>query len=56
VPFGEAEQIAARVRAQGKPVWTVFADNEGHGFAKKDNADYLRAVETLFLIQQFGLK
>lgn len=56
VPFGEAEQIAARVRAQGKPVWTVFADNEGHGFAKKDNADYLRAVETLFLMQQFGLK
>jgi dipeptidyl aminopeptidase/acylaminoacyl peptidase len=49
VPFGEAEQIAAKVRAAGRPVWTVFADNEGHGFGKKDNADYLRAVEALFL-------
>lgn len=48
VPFGEAEQIAAKVRAAGRPVWTVFADNEGHGFGKKDNADYLRAVEALF--------
>ena len=31
------------------PVWTVFADNEGHGFVKKDNGDYLTAVEAWFL-------
>jgi dipeptidyl aminopeptidase/acylaminoacyl peptidase len=49
VPFSEAEQIAAKVRGHGRTVWTVFADNEGHGFAKKDNADYLRAVEAYFL-------
>lgn len=49
VPFSEAEQIAERVRAQGRTVWTVYADNEGHGFAKKDNADYVRAVQVLFL-------
>lgn len=49
VPFSEAEQIAAKVRAKGQSVWTVFADNEGHGFAKKDNAEYLTAVEVLFL-------
>jgi len=49
VPFSEAEQIAAKVRSHGRSVWTVFADNEGHGFAKKDNADYLRAVEAMFL-------
>lgn len=49
VPFFEAEQIAARVRARNRPVWTVFANNEGHGFAKKDNSDYQRAVEVLFL-------
>src|SRR6185437_6115490 len=36
VPFSEAEQIAAKVRGQGRTVWTVFADNEGHGFQKKD--------------------
>jgi dipeptidyl aminopeptidase/acylaminoacyl peptidase len=49
VPFAEAQQIADKVRAAGRPVWTVYADNEGHGFAKKDNADYLNAVEVLFL-------
>jgi dipeptidyl aminopeptidase/acylaminoacyl peptidase len=49
VPFFEAEQIAAKVRANGRTVWTVFAANEGHGMAKKDNADYARAVEALFL-------
>jgi dipeptidyl aminopeptidase/acylaminoacyl peptidase len=56
VPFFEAEQIAATVRAAGRPVWTVFADNEGHGFAKKDNADYARAVQVMFLKQHLGLK
>jgi dipeptidyl aminopeptidase/acylaminoacyl peptidase len=49
VPFSEAQQIAEKVRAAGRPVWTVYADNEGHGFAKKDNRDYLTAVEVLFL-------
>jgi dipeptidyl aminopeptidase/acylaminoacyl peptidase len=49
VPFFEAEQIAAKVRAQGRPVWTVYADNEGHGFARKENRDYLSAAMTLFL-------
>lgn len=51
VPFFEAEQIAAKVRSQGSPVWTVFADNEGHGFAKKDNSDYSSAVIAMFLKQ-----
>jgi dipeptidyl aminopeptidase/acylaminoacyl peptidase len=49
VPYSEAQQIAERVRAAGRPVWTVYADNEGHGFAKKDNRDYLTAVEMMFL-------
>lgn len=56
VPVGEAVQIADRVRQQGKAVWTVIADNEGHGFAKRDNASYARAVEALFLKEQLGLK
>ncbi|MBS0204593.1 MAG: prolyl oligopeptidase family serine peptidase [Planctomycetes bacterium] len=55
VPFFEAEQIAAKVRAGNSPVWTVFANNEGHGFSKKDNSDYQRAVEVLFLKQHLGL-
>lgn len=49
VPFSEAKQIAPLVRANGKDVWTVYADNEGHGFRKKDNRDYFTAVIALFL-------
>lgn len=51
VPFSEAQQIAERVRSQGRTVWTVYADNEGHGFTKKENRDYQAAVEVLFLEQ-----
>ncbi len=40
VPYTEAEQIVARVRESGTPVWYLLADNEGHGFARKDNADF----------------
>jgi hypothetical protein len=29
----------------------VYADNEGHGFSKKDNRDYLTAVESMFLLK-----
>lgn len=49
VPFSEAEQIAPKVRANGQPVWTLYADNEGHGFARKENRDYQVAAMTLFL-------
>lgn len=52
VPVGEAEQIAAQVAKQGGTVWTVIADNEGHGFAKRDNSTYARAVEAMFLQEQ----
>jgi dipeptidyl aminopeptidase/acylaminoacyl peptidase len=55
VPFSEAQQIAEKVSKLGKPVWTVYADNEGHGFAKKENRDYLNAATTLFF-QEFLLK
>jgi dipeptidyl aminopeptidase/acylaminoacyl peptidase len=56
VPFFEAQQIAEKVRATGRPVWTVYADNEGHGFAKKPNRDYLTAVIATFLQKQLELK
>jgi dipeptidyl aminopeptidase/acylaminoacyl peptidase len=49
VPISEARQIAEKVRAAGGRVWTVFASNEGHGFGKKENRDYLNAVTVLFL-------
>jgi len=55
VPFSEASQMAARVRELGQTVWTVYADNEGHGFAKKPNRDYLTAVVVRFLAEAFDL-
>jgi dipeptidyl aminopeptidase/acylaminoacyl peptidase len=41
VPWQEADQIVATVRKNGTPVWYMTANDEGHGFAKKANADYL---------------
>jgi dipeptidyl aminopeptidase/acylaminoacyl peptidase len=41
VPYTESEQIVAKVRANGQPVWYLRGENEGHGFARKENADFL---------------
>jgi dipeptidyl aminopeptidase/acylaminoacyl peptidase len=49
VPVQEAEQIARTVAANGVRVWTMIAENEGHGFAKKENADHLFYTRILFL-------
>jgi len=43
------------VRANGTPVWYLRADNEGHGFARKENADYQFYATVLFLQQVLGL-
>lgn len=49
VPASESDQIAAAVESNGVPVWYVLAKDEGHGFQKKANADYLRTVSIVFL-------
>jgi dipeptidyl aminopeptidase/acylaminoacyl peptidase len=49
VPFTESEQIVAALEGRGVPVWYVVAQNEGHGFAKKENVDYLQAVAVEFV-------
>jgi dipeptidyl aminopeptidase/acylaminoacyl peptidase len=55
VPYTEAEQIVATVRQGGTPVWYLRADNEGHGFQKKDNQDFQFYATVLFM-QQTVLK
>ncbi len=40
VPPSEAEQIVKAVRARGGTAWSLLGQNEGHGFAKKENQDY----------------
>ncbi|CAG1006304.1 prolyl oligopeptidase [Burkholderiales bacterium] len=51
VPYTEAEQIVAKARANGTPVWYLRADNEGHGFARKENADFQLYSTILFFEQ-----
>jgi dipeptidyl aminopeptidase/acylaminoacyl peptidase len=41
VPYTEAEQIVSAARKNGVAVWYLLADNEGHGYARKANVDYL---------------
>lgn len=48
VPASEAEQIVARVRANGTLVWYLLFEDEGHGFAKKRNRDLYEAAAMLF--------
>ena len=49
VPYTEAEQIVATASAKGIPVWYLLADDEGHGFARKANADFYFAAMVRFL-------
>jgi dipeptidyl aminopeptidase/acylaminoacyl peptidase len=44
VPLAESDQIVAAVQKNGLPVWYLVAQDEGHGFQKKSNADYQRVV------------
>lgn len=48
VPRGEADQLVAAVRANGGQAWHIIADDEGHGFTKKPNADYQFLATVLF--------
>ncbi|MBX3618762.1 MAG: S9 family peptidase [Rhizobacter sp.] len=54
VPYTEAEQIVARARANGTPVWYLRAENEGHGFARKENADFQLYAMIVFLQRTIG--
>lgn len=40
VPLSEAEQMVRALRKTGTTVWYLMAKDEGHGFAKKKNADF----------------
>ena len=49
VPASEAEQMVAKIRANGGEVWYLAAKDEGHGFRKKANRDFQAAATVLFL-------
>ena len=49
VPWTESEQMVAAIRKNGRPVWYLVADDEGHGFAKRKNQDFQFATTVLFI-------
>lgn len=54
VPRSEAEQMVARVKQNGSPVWYLMASDEGHGFRKKSNVDF-QFYSTIMFVRQYLL-
>ena len=48
VPASESEQMVEEIRGVGSEVWYLLAKDEGHGFSKKGNRDYMYNAITLF--------
>jgi dipeptidyl aminopeptidase/acylaminoacyl peptidase len=55
VPYTEAEQMVEAIRKNGGKVWYMMAKDEGHGFAKKKNAD-TQFLATIMFLQENLLK
>jgi dipeptidyl aminopeptidase/acylaminoacyl peptidase len=55
VPVSESDQIVAGLKKEGTPVWYLMAKDEGHGYQKKPNQDFLFYADVVFL-QQYLLK
>ncbi len=54
VHYTEGQQMTAALRGNHVPVWYLLADDEGHGYAKKKNRDFLNAATAEF-VQQYLL-
>ena len=55
VPRAETEKIVEAVKRNGTPLWYVLANDEGHGFRKRRNADYQFYLTVMFL-QEYLLR
>jgi dipeptidyl aminopeptidase/acylaminoacyl peptidase len=49
VPYTESVQIVEQLKKQSTPVWFLMANDEGHGFAKKNNQDFLFYAQIKFM-------
>lgn len=49
VPASESEQMKEKMKAKGDKVWYMLARDEGHGFRKKNNIDYMQWAIVMFL-------
>lgn len=48
VPLNESEQLLARLKEGGGNPWYLMAKDEGHGFQKKSNRDFMTASVVMF--------
>jgi dipeptidyl aminopeptidase/acylaminoacyl peptidase len=55
VPASESDQLVKTLTGRNTPVWYLLANDEGHGFAKKKNADFQFYATVLFM-QEYLLK
>ncbi|MBX3745186.1 MAG: prolyl oligopeptidase family serine peptidase [Verrucomicrobiae bacterium] len=49
VPASESEQMVEALRRHGSDVWYLLARDEGHGFARKKNSDFMFLALVRFL-------
>jgi dipeptidyl aminopeptidase/acylaminoacyl peptidase len=49
VPASESEQMKEKMKAKGDKVWYMLAKDEGHGFRRKHNVDYMQWAIVMFL-------
>ena len=52
VPMSESEQMVKALKDRGRDVWYLLAENEGHGFKRKENHDFATAATVLFFRQK----
>ena len=50
--MSESEQIVQALKSRDKEVWYLLAQNEGHGFRKKENQDFATTAAVLFFQQK----
>ncbi|MBP6391907.1 MAG: S9 family peptidase [Flavobacteriales bacterium] len=55
VPASEAVQMKDRIKQGGGTVWFLMADDEGHGFRKKDNVDF-QFYATIAFVREYLLR
>ena len=54
VPWTESRQILDKIKTNGVPAWFLMANDEGHGYSKKKNQDFL-FYATIMFVREFLL-
>jgi dipeptidyl aminopeptidase/acylaminoacyl peptidase len=54
VPWTESRQMLDKLKGNGITTWFLMANDEGHGYAKKKNQDFLFYATAMF-VRQFLL-